>query len=161
MISNIRTLLKRRVLNRGHIGISCFSSPAESLVRRAISKSFRIHVGLRASGLNCWNVFRRETQTVPVPNPCSSFLASAMNEQAISRRLLIRTLEDPPAKCVLETQKIASIASPKLIHQSKDAFANLKQLFPSLRDLQFRQNFFRNDRFQSGLRFVQMIQRSF
>ncbi len=49
-----------------------------------------------------------------------------------------------------------SITSTKLIHQSKDAFAYLKQLLPRLRNRSLRQKLLRRDRFQSSLGFVQM-----
>src|SRR6266446_2835848 len=52
-------------------------------------------------------------------------------------------------------------ASTKLVHQSKDAFPNLKQLLPRLRNHRLWQKLLRRDGFQSVLRLVQMVQRAF
>src|SRR5438552_1294268 len=56
--------------------------------------------------------------------------------------------------------RFVSGASAKLVHQPEDAFADLKQLLPRVRNHRLRQKLLRRDGFQSGLGLVQMIQRA-
>src|SRR5579871_668812 len=54
-----------------------------------------------------------------------------------------------------------STASPQFIHEFQNTFANLEQFFARFRNHGFRQQFFRRDRFESGLGFMEMVEGAF